>query len=222
MATERGTQRQSAATTSRSPNELVWRWQQTPIEGWRGTTIWIPPPAKISLEVSGFGVERHALEGFPQLSYELAVSDCSATEAIKRTRAGQPELPISKDKRSGVLVFEQEHIVAGFVINGNRVHQSYRIVVRHDYRGHGLAKRMMLEWYRQVKRPVGIAPQKMNPLGVRTFLAGLHLAYAWAVETGQEVPDKVLSEMASKEETRRILGILAKVEASRRSQKVEA
>lgn len=213
---------------------MLWRWEQTPLEAWVGFKFWVPPPNASLLreEVSPFKVEPQPLEvgsdapdWARKLSFQFAVSDCASTKDIQETRAAQPYLPVTgagHDRRSGVLVLDENRrakklnpIVAGYVIEGALYFQSYRIFVRPEYRKLkpvGLGALMVLEWYKRVMRPEVVSPQKMNPWGVRTFLAAQHAVYDWAVRSGKTVPDKVLREMETRTETNRILEVLAEVE----------
>lgn len=193
---------------------MLWRWEQTPLEAWRGFRFWIPKPVPIPLEGSPFKVESQPLPGAAGLRFQLAVSDCSSTKDVQETRAAQPDLPVTgkNDRRSGVLVLDGDRIVGGYVIEGFIYLQNYRIVVHPDYRGRRLSTLMVLEWYKRVQRPEIVAPQRMNPWGVRAFLSAQNAVYDWAVKTGKAVPDKVLREMETKAETNRILAVLAEVE----------
>jgi hypothetical protein len=196
---------------------LFWRWEQTPLEAWRGFTFWVPPPVEIRLEVSKFRSEKQALDGAPGLHFQLGVSDKSVTRDINETRVEQPDLPPSGDRRSGVIALDGDCIVGGYIIDGTFHLQSHRIVVHPDYRGRRLSALMVLEWYKRVKRPETVAPQKMNPYGVRAFLSAQNAVYDWAVRSGKQVPDKVLYEMKTGDETSMILSLLAEVERTGRA-----
>jgi GNAT superfamily N-acetyltransferase len=199
------------------PPELRWRWELGIWDTWEGFKFLVPPNVPIPIEAIPFmECPRTPLEGYDSLEFQLGVSTCSSTVDIHTLRNALPDLQGTgqKDRRSGVVVLAGDEIVANYVIAGNRYHQNFRIVVRDDYKRRGLATRMLLEWHKVTPTQLNRSKQRMNPWAVPTFLSGIHAAYAWAVDQGKEVPDNVLREMETKEETTRILELLDEVKAT--------
>lgn len=181
------------------------------MEGYDNCLIHLPRPDQRlpSLETKPFDCERLPIDG---LEYQVAVSDCSASLDAKAIRAGQPDVPISGDRRSGVLLLDGNKIVGGMVIKGFKVHENYTLIVHEDYRGQGWGQRMIERWLRHVKRRKAIVPQNGSPIALRTFLASLNRVYTWAVDSGLFVPPKVREEMETQVETNRLKEIASEVE----------
>lgn len=163
-----------------------------------------------TVEHSHFRCERYELaDGF---TCQLAVSDRSSSKDIQGTRVEQPGLPVSGDRRSGVIVFHGDRIAANFISDGNMYEHSWRTVVDADYRGRGLAQLAVLEWNKRVRRPRVISKQRLNPVGVKVFLSAQLAVYAWAVQSGKQVPEKVLRELETRAETTEIAEAMARVQ----------
>jgi GNAT superfamily N-acetyltransferase len=198
--------------------DLVWRWEVGIWDLWKGFKFWTPPSLKpLPQEVMPFMVcPRTPLEGYDGLEFQLGVSDRSCTKEVRELREAQPDLPTTgpRDTRSGVMVLAGDLIVASYTMEGKRYLQDYRIVVHDDYKRKGLATRMLLEWYKVTKVPSSYSRQRMNVHAVPTFLSGAHATYTWAVEQGKDVPDHILREMETKEETTRILELLDEVKTT--------
>lgn len=201
--------------------EFVWHWEQTPLEAWAGFTVRVGKasrtPEKIValgelVEYSGFKCERYELED--GLTCQLAVSDRSSSRDIQATRREQPELPVSGDKRSGVIIFDGDRIVANFISDGDMFDHRYRTVVDAEYRRRGLAQRAVLEWYKHVRRPRIVSSQRLSPAGAKVFLSVHSAVYAWASQHGKSLPDKVLREMETKAETTQLVEAINRVEST--------
>lgn len=145
-------------------------------------------------------------------SYQLALSDISSSTGIRFLREQQPELPLSGDRRSGVVIFHGDRIVASAIIEGFTVFSDMKVAVHPDYRGQGLGTRSLLEWFKTVQRHPVLGVRKVTPNGFRAIIKALTDTYAWAVEQGKTVPDKVLREMETGEEMASIRSQVERVE----------
>jgi hypothetical protein len=190
----------------------IYRWLLTPRELFEGFHfIKSGPASRISLEVLPFACERHPLVGTPY-EYQLALSDSSVSEDIKFARAASPELPLSGDRRSGVLVFDGPKIVGSLVIPGNLATHGYKIVVKpapddeaRGYRREGLAVRMITEWCWDTKRPRVIPNQGITLYAAKALIAAHRVCVARAVERGLPVPQRVLDAVASGDEAAQVV-----------------
>lgn len=194
--------------------EYVWRWELSPYEAFRGHTFW-SPPAVVGIEVEAAPFRAGERSGLNGLTLLFGVSDATCTIDVQGMRAAQPDLPISGDRRSGVMFVDGGVPVASYIVGGARTQELHRIAVRHDYRGRGLAKGLILEWYKRTKRPRDLSAQLLNVLGARAFLAGQREVYAWAVSQGRQVPERVLREMETHEEEARMLDVIERVERTK-------
>ena len=201
--------------------DFVWHWEQTPLEAWAGFVLWDGRHKNVPkrlvdtfdrVEASGFRCERYELGG--GLTCQLAVSDRSSSRDVQATRAEHPELPVSGDRRSGVIIFDGERIAANFISDGNLYDHAYRTVVAPEYRGRGLAQRAVLEWYKRVRRPRVVSKQRLNVAGAKVFLAVQSSVYAWALQHGKAVPDKVLRELETRAETLQLKEAMARVQST--------
>jgi GNAT superfamily N-acetyltransferase len=189
------------------PNDVeqFWNWELTPAEIFSGVTFGKSEPVrKLGIEVKPFACEKQALEGTP-FEFQLALSDSSKSPEIQRLRRAHPELPLSGDRRGGVLVFDGPKIIGNCIVPGLQTYPGYRMVVHPDYRQQQLAFRMLLEWCRYTKRPKTLPLTGVTVISSKAWLAVHSELVKWAVKTGRHVPEHVLAAIASGEEARRIL-----------------
>jgi hypothetical protein len=195
-----------------SDEEQFWNWELTPAEIFSGVTFGKSGPVReLGLEIKPFACEKRVLEGTP-FEFQLALSDSSVSPEIQRLRRTHPELPLSGDRRGGVLVFDGPKIIGNCIVPGLQTYPGYRMVVHTDHRQQQLAFRMLLEWCRHTKRPRSLPLTGVTVISSKAWLAVHSELVKWAVKTGRHVPEHVLTALASGEEARRILQRATEVE----------
>jgi GNAT superfamily N-acetyltransferase len=194
--------------------DMCWRWELTPMELLAGfQPIRSKRTENLTSEVKPFkNTERKPLPG-TDLLYQFAVSDCAVTQDITRIREAQPDLPVSGDRRSGVLVYDQNKLVGSCVIQGNMYLQGYKMSVHPDYRRQGIAYRMLLEWCRETKRARELPKQGITLNSAKALLRVHKELIGWALQEGKEVPDRVVQAVEDGQEAERILARLQHVDA---------
>jgi hypothetical protein len=198
---------------SMSSTEMCWRWELTPAELFAGFHFMQSEPAQ-SLHPEGrpFQGPKHPLAETPY-TYQLALSDRSVAQEVIDLRRVQPDLPLSGDRRSGVLVFDGAAIVGSLVIPGNISTQGYKMFVRPDLRQQGLAFRMLVEWCTQTKRYRVLPKQGITVVSARALLAAHKVVVQRAVQAGKPVPPRVLEALAQGTEAQRVLAEATRIEA---------
>jgi hypothetical protein len=202
---------------------MKWRWEMTPLEIFQVKVVKPTPGGDgfLSMEVSPFKLPRLPLEGANGLTHQFGLSDCSLSEEVKLWKATHPEIPVTGDRRSGIIVFDGDEIVASYIFEGRRTGIPLTMVVRKDYRGSKpkspkplpLSVILPLEFFKRVKRQARPEPQQTEIVqGARAYIRTLTALYEWAVRTGKSIPEKVQREIETKEETNYILGLLSEVE----------
>jgi hypothetical protein len=192
--------------------EMCWRWELTPAELFAGFNFQHSMPAKeLPGEVLAFACSKKLLEGTP-LTYQLALSDRSVAVDMQQLRVAHPELPLSGDRRSGVLAFDGDSLVGCCVIPGIQIYQGYKMVVLPEYRQQKLAFRMLLEWCRQTKRPRVLPPQGITINSAKALLAVHSILVDWAIQTGRSVPDQVRIAVAKGDEAKTLLEKATEIE----------
>jgi GNAT superfamily N-acetyltransferase len=177
---------------------VLWRWELTPLEAFHGFRFVRHERERVEYpEWAAFKSDRYELEAYPGLTFQLGVSDNSRSDHIIELRKEQPELPVSGDKRSGVIVHDGDRLVASYVIDGRRPGMKHIMGVEPDYQGRKLGLAMMMEWAKRTKRPRVMERQTMNGRGARAFLAAQVGICRWAVDEGMDVPLKVVDELQS-------------------------
>jgi len=194
-------------------SQMCWRWELTPAELFAGFSFIKSEPAKdLALERRPFdGVPYHTLEG-TSFVYQLAISDRCVTADMLAIRRVQPQLPVSGDRRSGVLVFDDGRIIGACVIPGLQVLQGYRMVVHPDYRQHGLAFRMLVEWCWQTKRQKVLPTQGVTLNSAKALLKSHKIVVERALAKGFPVPSQVTQTVERGEEAARIIKEATRIE----------
>jgi hypothetical protein len=186
--------------------DTCWRWELTPRELLGGFELVDAEPVGSLAECRPFACAQLPLDGTP-FRYQLALSDRSLARDVVLIRAAQPELPLSGDRRAGVIVLDGEQIVASLVIPGNLVPQGYRLWVRPGsvstptYRRQGLAFRALVEWCCQTRRPPVLTGQKITVPAARALLAAHRVVVERAVRAGIPVSRRVVEAVEAEEET---------------------
>lgn len=183
----------------------VNRWELTPRELFNGFHFIKSGPARgLPVEVLPFKCVKQPLDGTPY-EFQFAVSDTSVNPEIKFAREAGPGLPLSGDRRSGVLVFDGSEIIGSLIIPGNLVTHGYRATVKPAHRQKGLAVRMIVEWIWATKRSLSIPKQGITLYAAKALLAAHKLCVARAVERGLPVPQRVLDAVSSGEEAAQVV-----------------
>jgi len=186
---------------------VCWRWELTPSELLAGFT-YVPASktAHLTLDATPFPCPRLPLEG-TDFTYQLALSAKSTALDIQALRGQHPELPVSADPRSGILVYHGDRVVASLTVPGKS--GGYHFFVQDEYRNQRLAFRMLVEWCGQTKRPRALSYQPLTPLSARALLAAHREVVERALAAGKPVPDRVVQAIQEGEETATILRQLA-------------
>jgi GNAT superfamily N-acetyltransferase len=182
---------------------VCWRWELTPSELLAGFS-YVPSSktAHLVLDETPFLCPKLPLEG-TEFTYQLALSANSKALDIQALRDHHPELPVSKDPRSGVLVFHGDRVVASLIVPGKA--GGYHFVVHPEYRSQRLAFRMLVEWCGQTKRPRALRHQPLTPTSVRALLAAHREVVERALLVGKPVPDHVVQAIRSGKQAASIL-----------------
>ena len=189
----------------------VYRWTLTPKELYSCFKPIKSGESRVVLPVKPFKGPRRPLEG-TSYSYQLGVSDTSAAVDIAPIYREHPNLPLTGDRRAGILVYNGNLIIGAYLVMGNVARDSRRIIVREKYRGQDLAARMIEQWFREVPGATEIPRQPINVMAVRAFLKAHTNAVNWAIAKGKDVPKKVRDAVASGKEAEEILKGLSAVE----------
>jgi GNAT superfamily N-acetyltransferase len=183
---------------------LLWRWEMTPREYMAGYT-YIPEgiAAHLVLETKPFLCPRLPLEG-TEYTYQLAIAESSPSPDI-RLKGQNQDLPRSGDDRSGVLIFHGDRIIASTVFMAH-----HATVVHPDYRGQGLAHRMLFEWESRTKR-VAVAIHRITLATAKVLLRSHREVVERAAAEGKPVPERVIRAVAEGTEAAAILAHAALV-----------
>lgn len=194
------------------PQEMYWRWELTPAELFAGFHPIKSEPAKgLPLEVRPFSCEKKPLD-IPGFYYQVALSEKSVAEEVIRLRDAQPELPLSGDRRSGVILFDGDAIVGALVIQGNLVNQGYKLFVHPKYRKRGLGLQVLVEWCWLTKRQRVLPRQGITLASTKALLSAHKTVVERALEQRRAVPERVLSAIASGEDADRIIREATRIE----------
>lgn len=174
-------------------------WEMTPSEYAAGFTyVSDTKTADLRLETTPFPCPRLPLSG-TEYTYQIAMSAQSPSYAVQAIAGLNPEIPVSGDQRSGVLVFHGDTIIA----SANFV-ATHNTVVHPDYRNQGLATRILLEWIVLVKRPF-VSIENITLVAVKALLRAHREAVERAVAAGKPVPERVIRAIQEGAETAAIL-----------------
>jgi len=188
-------------------------WEQTPKE-WFSRIVPVHMGAvQVPVEVLPFKSAKISLPG-TSYTYQLALADI-ASDTIAELRAARPNLPMSGDRRTGVLVFDGPKLIASFIVPGETRSALLRLAVHEDYRGAGLAKKMLVQWMKQVPLGVNSGPQLVNIAAIKTWLRAMHEVVDWAVASGKVVPQRVKDAWIAGTEEAEILATLALAESGK-------
>lgn len=185
-------------------------WTQTPKEWFSCIVPTHTQDNNVTLEVLPFKTNKKPLEG-TSYTYQLALSDSSVSHDAQQLHKARPRLPLSGDRRCGILVFDGQKIVASYVIPGHSEHAPRRVIVHRDYRGQKLAQKMLEQWYKEVPTIVGASKQPINVAAIKTFLAAIKNVVAWAATKDLTMDPQVRDAWASGAEAAEII---AKVQAA--------
>jgi hypothetical protein len=206
-------------SVSMSDGELSWYWERLPAQLFdRGQFFFIGSrklSGRINQEVRPFSASKLPLSDTP-FFYQLALSNRSVAVEVRDLHFAQPEIPLSGDRRAGVLVFDGEQIVGSLIIQGHIVGEGYKMVVNPKYRQQGLANRLLVEWCWQTKRRRVLPRQGITLLSAKALLSAHKTVVERAVQAGCPVPKQVLGAVALGRESARIVE-----EASRAEVKAE-
>lgn len=192
--------------------EMCWRWDLTPAHLFAGFHfIKSEPASTLPQELRPFAVKQMDLPG-TRLSYQLAVSDSSVALEVQALRLAQPELPLSGDRRSGILVFDGGKPVGGLIIQGNLTTQGYKLVVRPEQRQKGLALRMLVEWGWQTKRLRVLPKQGITVISAKALLSAHKIIVVRALQEGKPVPPKVVAAIEAGVEAADIIREATRIE----------
>lgn len=186
-------------------NLLDHRMDLTPRELFAGFRFIKSGPARaLSVEVLPFTCPKKPLEG-TTFQFQLAISDRSVAENIQAIRKGQPELPRSGDRRSGVIVFDGNRIIGSLIVPGNLSTQGYKMTVVPEHRQNGLAHKMLVEWCWSTKR-VRVLPHQGITVNATKALLSAHKAIVErALSLGMPVSDRVRTAVQSGIEAQEII-----------------
>lgn len=196
-------------------SELCWYWELAPADllmGYRFIKAW--PVQKMRQEVTPFSSPKKLLEG-ASFSYQLAVSSRSVDPWIQDLHADMAPLgmPISGDRRSGILIFDADRIIGSFIIEGNLVGNGYKMVVDQDRRQHGLAMRMLVEWCWQTRRHrIRLEQGGITLVSVKALLSAHREVVERATKAGLPVPKRVAEAIAQGQQAAQIIAEATKVE----------
>jgi GNAT superfamily N-acetyltransferase len=168
---------------------------------------------EVILPTVSFKSIKRPLDGTPYM-YQLGVSDTSKTIEIASVHKEFPDVPLTGDRRSGIIVHHGHIIIASFIIPGKTTHNLHEIIVRESYRKQGLGVRMIEQWFREVPLPTKIPRQTSNSMAVKTFLKAHENVVRWAIANGKDVPQKVIDAINEGKEKAEILAKVNLVENS--------
>ena len=174
----------------RSPQDIVRRWELTPLENMKGFTFSAQQSiATLAVEAKPFTSKRIDLEG-TDLQLQVAISDATANHEMVAVRAVVGSLLISR---------------------GRATQEQTRLVILPDFRGARLGQLLTTEWHKRSARFVDRGVEKLNLASVGPYIDA-HLATCrWAVEQGLPVPDRVREELETGFEEMVLRGLAAGV-----------
>lgn len=190
---------------------IVYRWTLTPKELYACFRPINSAESRVALPTVSFKGPKRPLDGTPY-TYQLGVSDTSAAVDIAPIRKAFPDVPLSGDRRAGVIVYNGNIVIGSYLVMGAIARDARRIIVRESYRKKGIATRMVEQWFREVPGATDIPRQPINVMAVKTFLKAHANVVSWAAANGKDVPKKVKDAVASGQEAAEILKGLEAVE----------
>ena len=193
--------------------DLVWRWEQTPFQHFDNYVFRIrevPPERELQPQdkplhsrspLTG-AIPQHSLPG-TKLSFQVAVSGNTLNREAQAIRAAQPELSVSGDGRTGLVLFDGPHIIGSFLHStGGLFEEDSILAVTRNYRGDRpefgrLSQRILLEWQKRVMRTPTRFQERLYWWSVKPFLLAHRDLCQWAVDSGKPVPEAVRAELKS-------------------------
>jgi hypothetical protein len=192
-------------TRTTALEQTCWRWELTPKELFAGFRfIRSEPTQSFTTEVLPFACPKQVLPG-TDLHYQLALSDQSVCEEVQLLRRAQPDLSLSGDRRSGVILFQGQTLIGALVIQGNMVNQGYKLFVRPTHRQTGLASKLLVEWCWHTRRQRVLPSQGITLHSAKALLAAHRVVVERATQAGLGVPDRVLEAIERGDETSQII-----------------
>lgn len=192
--------------------QINYRWMVTPEELFECFVPVHTNTTSVHLPTVGFSsAAKRPLPG-TSFQYQLGVSPTSTAAEIKPVVQAYPDLPITGDSRSGVIVYDGHWIVGAYIIPSQVTLR--QIVVRKEYQGKGLAKRMLEQFMREIPGVTEIPKQPINIRAVKAFLGAHKNLVGWAVATGKPVPQRVRDAVSKGEQEAAILKSLELAEKS--------
>jgi GNAT superfamily N-acetyltransferase len=171
----------------------------------------IAAAAAIPAQTLPFACEKKPLEG-TAFSYQIAVAEKSRSVFMRAIRDAQPELPTSGDKRSGMLVFDGDTLIASNIYPaGPHMRTGSALFVQQEYRGRGIAHKIEAEFIWHVKRCTGYANQYTLPTTL-SMLAAHKAVVLRAVQEGMPVPEHVLAAVTEGAEAASMLAAAQRVQ----------
>lgn len=163
--------------------------------------------SRISLPVASFKLPKLSLVG-TSYTYQLGVSANSLSEDMKGILKEFPGIPVTGDRRSGILIYQGSKIIGSYLIPGSYTKDFRLIYVHEGFRKQGLGTRMVEQWYREVPRAMSLSKQLVNVMAAKTFLKAHANVVRWAVAEGKDVPQRVQDAVNSGAEAAEILARL--------------
>ena len=176
---------------------LAYRWTLTPKELYACFVPVHSSMARAALATIPFKCPKRPLEGTPY-TYQLGVSDTSVATDIAPIHKEYPGIPLTGDRRAGVLIFKAHVIIASYVISGNIGPGVRQIIVHKDYRRQGLGTKLVEQWQKEVPGAIETTRQPVNIMACATFIKAHSNVVAWAAANGKNVPQEVLDAVASR------------------------
>lgn len=173
---------------SQKPTGYVWLWEMPLSEILRnffpafnnGPIPAETVPFKCSKRPAGNG-----------LHYQLALPP--------ELRAVQSEVPASGDHRAGILIFDGDTIIGSFMLRA----AAHTLQVLPGYRGRGVSGLLFTYYYQEVRFIPGMG--SISPLALRAFVSAHARIVRWAVQTGKDVPQRVIDAVESGQEAAHLL-----------------
>lgn len=182
--------------------KYLWRWELTLKEIFNGLYLAGEfTPNNVILEnqpFKPFSITENKLL-FDNFTFQFGISDKSMSEDIKNIRKEQLDLPLSGDKRSGIIAFDNEKIIGSLIIEGNSVKDSTKIAVLKEYRNKGISVALLTEWYWLTKRPVIMPSQGINIISAKTIINSYKNIIDRAKKENKDIPLNVLNSLESEE-----------------------
>jgi hypothetical protein len=185
--------------------KLYWSWELTPNELFaHGTFIPTEKASMLTLETRPFTCAKKPLEG-TAFSYQLAVAERSRSLYLREVRRLHPELPVSGDERSGVIVFDGDLLIAAMIRPGLNMRHGGRSFVLPTYRRLGLSRRISAEFRYHIPFSPADARLQYTPPSTRSALASHKIVVLRAVQEGKPVPSRVLEAVTAGDEAARLI-----------------